>query len=316
MHGHSDDMPVCSLRWRPSNSGMKTANVLVSCQADGWLKHWHATSGKCLHQMKCEDNPDNDLYTLDYNNDGTLLATAGKDKYVRLYDEQTKSLVLKMKDSGELCGHSNRIFCVKFDPFNPDRIASGGWDNTIQIYDIRRKGPVASIYGPHICGEAIDFHSDGNTLLTGSYRQDNVLELWDLRNHKKIRNIEWNGPLSEPADSGLEGDANESEEEKKENEPAEKVMQVNRENPAPFIYSAVFNHETGVVMAAGAGANQVRLFDYETGNIVCVISDLPKAILCMTKANQSNDFAFGSVDSKIRIMTQRVLKEPFGDSSV
>jgi len=56
-------------------------------------------------------------------------------------------------------------------------------------------------------------------------------------------------------------------------------------------------------MAAGAGANQVRLFDYDTGNVVCVVSDLPKAILCMTKANSSNDFAFGSADSKVRIMT-------------
>ena len=49
-YGKSDDFPVTALRWRPQNSGMKTANVLVSASADGWLKHWHATSGKCLHQ--------------------------------------------------------------------------------------------------------------------------------------------------------------------------------------------------------------------------------------------------------------------------
>lgn len=55
-------------------------------------------------------------------------------------------------------------------------------------------------------------------------------------------------------------------------------------------------------MAAGAGSNQVRLFDYETGNILCQISDMPRAILTMTKANTSTDFAFGSADSKIRIM--------------
>jgi hypothetical protein len=29
---------------------------------------------------------------------------------------------------------------------------------------------------------------------------------------------------------------------------------------------------------------------------------MPKAILCMAKANSSEDFAFGSVDSKIRII--------------
>lgn len=74
---------------------------------------------------------DNHLYTIDYSNDGTLLATAGKDKFVRLYDEQTKSLVLKMKERKELCGHSNRIFCVKFDPNDSNKVVSGGWDNTV-----------------------------------------------------------------------------------------------------------------------------------------------------------------------------------------
>ena len=194
--GQSDDMPVTSLRWRPQNEVMKTANVLVSAQADGYLKHWHATSGKCLHQRNCEDNPDNQLYTIDYNNDGTLLATAGKDCYVRLYDEQTKSPVLRMKELEKNPGHSNRVFCVKFDPYNPNMIASGGWDNSVMFYDIRRKGPIANFYGPHICGEAIDFRSDGHTILTGSYRQDDVLELWDNRTYKKFRTLDWDGPKS------------------------------------------------------------------------------------------------------------------------
>ena len=99
-----------------------------------------------------------------------------------------------MKDNAEFCGHSNRIFCVRFDSTNSNIIASGGWDNTVQIYDIRKKGPIASIYGPHVCGDAIDFKSDGYTMLTGSYRQDNVLELWDLRTFKKSRDIGWEGP--------------------------------------------------------------------------------------------------------------------------
>ena len=77
---------------------------------------------------------------------------------------------MKMKENGELCGHSNRVFCVKFDPVNQNMLASGGWDNTVQLYDIRKKGPITSIYGPHVCGDSIDFKDDGNTMLTGSYR--------------------------------------------------------------------------------------------------------------------------------------------------
>jgi COMPASS component SWD3 len=101
---------------------------------------------------------------------------------------------MKMKENGdEFPGHSNRVFCLKFNPYNPNLICSGGWDNTVQIYDVRKRGPVMSLYGPHICGDAIDYKSDGHTILTGSYRDKDVLELWDLRTKEKVKTIEWNG---------------------------------------------------------------------------------------------------------------------------
>jgi len=52
---------------------------------------------------------------MDFNADGTLLAVAGKDMKVKVYDETTKSLAFEMKELGELPGHSNRVFCVKFN---------------------------------------------------------------------------------------------------------------------------------------------------------------------------------------------------------
>lgn len=96
--GGLEEMPVSAVAWRPQTATMKTANVLVTAQADGTLKHWHSTSGKCLHQT-CED-PENHLYSLDFTADGTLLATAGRDKKIWVYDETTKSLAFKMKERG------------------------------------------------------------------------------------------------------------------------------------------------------------------------------------------------------------------------
>lgn len=115
--------------------------------------------------------------------------------YVRIYDETTKSQVLQMKEKGELPGHSNRIFAVKFNPVNENILCSGSWDNTVQVYDLRQKGPIESIYGPHICGDALDFRNDGYTLLTGSYRAEDPIQLYDLRNFKLLRTIDWDGPL-------------------------------------------------------------------------------------------------------------------------
>jgi WD40 repeat protein len=56
-------------------------------------------------------------------------------------------------------------------------------------------------------------------------------------------------------------------------------------------------------MAGGAGANQVRIFDYETGAVLCIISDMSRAVLCLTNANTNDDFCFGSCDSRLRIMS-------------
>lgn len=67
---------------------------------------------------------------------------AGKDTVIRIYDEQTKSLAQSLKALGDCEGHSNRIFCLKFNPYNPNLILSGGWDNTVVINDLREKGPV------------------------------------------------------------------------------------------------------------------------------------------------------------------------------
>jgi len=60
-------------------------------------------------------------------------------------------------------------------------------------------------------------------------------------------------------------------------------------------------------MAGGAGANQVRCYDYETGNVLSVISDLPRAVLGLCNANTTNDFAFGSADSKMRIFSMKTV---------
>ena len=55
--------------------------------------------------------------------------------YVRIYDETTKSQVLQMKEKGELPGHSNRIFAVKF--VDENLLISGGWDAVVHVWDVR-----------------------------------------------------------------------------------------------------------------------------------------------------------------------------------
>ena len=63
----------------------------------------------------------------------------------------------------------------------------------------------------------------------------------------------------------------------------------------------MLNKREDMIFAGGAGKNEMRIFDFETGNIVAMIGNLPKSVLCGALANTSNQFAFGSADSRVRI---------------
>ena len=113
--------------------------------------------------------------TVDYKPDGTLFATAGSDCCVRVYDEQTRKIKAEFAGGGSSgeSGHTNRVFAVKFDKEDENMLISGGWDNNVKVWDLREPNPVRYIYGPYICGDALDLHE--GYILTGSWRAEKQL---------------------------------------------------------------------------------------------------------------------------------------------
>lgn len=127
---------------------------------------------------------------LDFNIDGSLFATGGNDKIIKLYDDNMKTMITTMKsNSFSQPGHSNRIFSVMFNKESTNMLVSGGWDNTLQIYDVREGSIVASLYGPHICGDALDIK--GNKILTASWASENQIQIFDIRMLKVESIIDW-----------------------------------------------------------------------------------------------------------------------------
>lgn len=86
-----------------------------------------------------------------------MFVSGGSDRIVRVYDEQTRGLICELEGghSGDP-GHASKVFCCKFNKEDPNLVVSGGWDFNIKVWDIRQPNPCKSIYGPLICGDAID----------------------------------------------------------------------------------------------------------------------------------------------------------------
>jgi hypothetical protein len=50
---------------------------------------------------------------------------------------------------------------------------------------------VRAISGPHICGDALDIQPGSGLVLTGSWRNSNPLQLWDLGSGRLVTNLPW-----------------------------------------------------------------------------------------------------------------------------
>ncbi len=229
--GASDSLPTTAIRFRPSASSSRSKNMLLTGNANGMIEHWHMTSRKRIFKTEEEDNQ---IYALDYCSTGDMFASAGKDTIVRVYEEATKSLLVKFERSilsgvNATSGHSNRVYAVKFHPTENNLLCSAGWDNTVQVWDIRVKKAVRYIYGPHICGDSLDLF--GDKILTGGWESKNALKLWDFKSGKLISTIPFRQSTA-------------------------------KQDAAPeMLYTACFSPDGKMVAAGGSGGPEARIFD-------------------------------------------------------
>ncbi|KAJ3190618.1 hypothetical protein HK101_008535 [Irineochytrium annulatum] len=184
-------LPCTSITFRPDNSSFKNKNVLVASYADGRVIHWHHTSGQILNTLTLSESQINNV---SYQPSGARFATAGSDSYVRVFDASTFQSTADMSTGkeGVSAGHAGgRVFSVKFHPTDPNILISGGWDNTVQVWDTRVEHSIRSIYGPHVCGDAIDFDDDGSRILTGGFQKEDQLQIWSFASRQLIETVTW-----------------------------------------------------------------------------------------------------------------------------
>lgn len=161
-------------------------------------------------------------------------------------------------------GHSNRVFSLRFHPTDENVLLSAGWDNTIQMWDLRTEGSVRSIYGPFIAGDSVDI--SGNEVVSGSYRATEQLQLWDYRTGDLISTVPW----------------------------------VDESEPC-MLYAAQFSRSGTLVAAGGAGANEVRVFSRSTNEPLGIVK-LAKGAYGVDFSHDSKMLAIAAGDSSVRVV--------------
>lgn len=183
--------PVTNIRWQPGRGKM---GVIASVDTQGALSLWDAPRGKDHRPPSCIGSVETGsaMTSVMFNCDGSSVACGGAERVIKLYDCEvdmgkgslapTQEFGKKVDFGGNITGHALKIVSLCADPTNPKVFASAGLDRHVLIWDMRCGGdPQHHIYGPELAGDAMDISRDGYSLLTGSHRSKNPIEIYDLR---------------------------------------------------------------------------------------------------------------------------------------
>lgn len=119
-----------------------------------------------------------DVYSVRFHPRRDLLAAAGYDKQLRLYDVETGACVRTLH------GHSSSVSSIAFNA-RGNLVITGSKDCTVRYWDIISGLCVKTIEGPLREVTSVETNTAGTLLLTGSKNNSN--RLFDMRSSKPVR---------------------------------------------------------------------------------------------------------------------------------
>ncbi len=121
------------------------------------------------------------VFSIAFSPDGRLVATAGKDGTVRLWDATTGSARRSLR------GHTNEVTSVAFAPTG-HVVASGSEDGTIRIWDSTTGDVIHVLDGHRDHVQAVAFSPDARLVVSGG--RDSTVRVWDVATSATVVTLE------------------------------------------------------------------------------------------------------------------------------
>ncbi len=124
-----------------------------------------------------------DVYSCAFSPDGKMIATAGHDRTVRMWDTATGHTRLV------LAGHADEINCVTFSP-DGQTLATASDDETVKLWDVRTGRVRHTLRGHHDRAVAVTFTPEGRRAISCS-RMGKVI-VWDVASASQLSSFTLN----------------------------------------------------------------------------------------------------------------------------
>ena len=148
--------------------------TLASTSYDKTVRLWDVAAGKETSSLKGHQKY---VFCVAYSPDGKTLATGSYDRTVILWD------VEKKVSKAVLQGHDSQVFSLAFGPDNESLATSGGWDQTVKLWNLQRNKAIVTFRVTEDrlnSVNALALNRSGTLLATGS--EDYIVRVWQLLN--------------------------------------------------------------------------------------------------------------------------------------
>jgi WD40 repeat protein len=163
-----------NLRWRPTSTPSIPQPILAATNTAGELVIWDVNRHNMQVAGKVQDEG-NEMAALDFTLDGMSIVTAGKNRYVRVYDLELREVATirgtaATINDNAVMQHTNRVTQLCCHPQRADVVATSSWDCTVQLWDLRCPDKPVRVFDGMFAstGSAIDVSANGQWLLAGN----------------------------------------------------------------------------------------------------------------------------------------------------
>jgi WD40 repeat protein len=120
------------------------------------------------------------VWSVAFSPDSKLVASAGEDKTVKVWDVATRGLVCSLK------GHTDTVTAVTFSP-DGSRLASAGWDGAVRVWDRQTAQATLTYRGHSRRVWSVAFHPGGKLLASAG--ADLAVRLWEADTGREIHTL-------------------------------------------------------------------------------------------------------------------------------
>jgi len=144
--------------------------LICGCN-DHKLRIWRRNSRNKWTLYKILSGHENWIWSVAFDPNGLILASASEDKTIRFWDINTWSSTKIVE------GHTNMIYSTAFST-NGEVLASGSGDHSVKLWDVKTGECLKTLSGHTRWVWSVDISADSKTLASSS--GDHTVKLWDV----------------------------------------------------------------------------------------------------------------------------------------